>query len=63
MSSGDLNRYSVLVFALLRILEAVRDVLMKVKGDHTDQLASLNETSDKLRALVVDDHRDSQAKA
>lgn len=63
MSSGDLNRYSVLVFALLRILEAVRDVLSKLKGDNSGQLALLEETSTRLKMLVDENHKNGQAQA
>lgn len=55
MSSLDLKGYQVIVFALLRILEAIRDVLGKLKGDNTSQLALLEETSTRLKKLVQED--------
>jgi hypothetical protein len=54
VSSESLNKISFLIFALLRVLQAVRDVLSEIKGSDNEHVLSLEETSTKLHALAVD---------
>lgn len=55
MIAVSLEKVQFIIFALLRLLEAVREVLRQTRGvDQSATLASLDETSVKLVALAHD---------
>lgn len=54
MSQASLDKMSFLIFALLRLLKAVGEVIAEIKGPGNEHVISLEETSTKLHALAVD---------